>query len=427
MRILSITAGAANMYCGSCLRDNALAAELMRQGHDVLLVPLYTPTRTDETNVSHGKVFFSGVGIYLAQKSRLLRNTPPWLDRIWDSPWLLNLVSKRSMSVDPKDLGELTVSMLEGTSGPYRKELDKLLAWLVQEQPPDIVSLPYTLLISLARPLREALGRSICCSLQGEDLYLDGLVEPYRSRALGLIREHVADVDAFLPTTEFYAAKMGAQLDIPAEKLHVVPVGINLQGHDPSNRLRSTPRRIGYLARIAPEKGLHVLIEAFRHLADLDDVVLDAAGYLGADNRRYLEECERAVRLAGLQDRFRYRGELSREEKLQFLREIDVLSVPCTYDEPKGLFLLEAMASGVPVVQPRHGSFPEIIERTGGGLLVDTGDPAKLADGIRRVLFDSELAMALGRAGTEGVRNHHSVERMAARTVEVMRGIVGTQ
>jgi hypothetical protein len=52
MKILSLTAGAANMYCGSCLRDNALATELKRQGHDVLLLPMYTPTLTDERNVS---------------------------------------------------------------------------------------------------------------------------------------------------------------------------------------------------------------------------------------------------------------------------------------------------------------------------------------------------------------------------------------
>jgi len=89
MRILSITAGAAGMYCGSCLRDNALAAELIAEGHDVILLPLYTPTLTDEVNVSSGKVFFGGISVYLEQKSALFRQLPPIVDRLWDSMFLM--------------------------------------------------------------------------------------------------------------------------------------------------------------------------------------------------------------------------------------------------------------------------------------------------------------------------------------------------
>src|SRR3989442_14998466 len=178
MKILSITAGAAGMYCGSCSRDNGLAVELLKRGHDVPLLPLYTPTTTDETNVSRDRVLFGGISIYLQQYLALFRKTPRFLDRLWDSPRVIGALASRSISTDPKLLGDLTVSMLEGDRGVLRKEFAKLTGWLAHEPVPDIVNLPNSLLIGLARPLRERLRRPICCTLQGEDLFLEGLVEP---------------------------------------------------------------------------------------------------------------------------------------------------------------------------------------------------------------------------------------------------------
>ena len=86
------------MYCGSCLRDNALATELIARGHDVTLLPVYTPTRTDEQNVSDEKVFFGGISVYLEQYVPAFRNSPRWLDRLWDSKLMLDLASRRSIS-----------------------------------------------------------------------------------------------------------------------------------------------------------------------------------------------------------------------------------------------------------------------------------------------------------------------------------------
>ena len=198
MKILAITAGAANMYCGSCLRDNALAAELMAQGHDVVLVPLYTPTLTDEPNVSRKRVFFGGISVYLEQHVAPLRYTPAWLDGLWDSWPVLKAASRRSIAVSPRRLGELTISMLRGEEGRQRKEFHKLVHWLNSEPAPDVVSLPNSLLIGLARPLKEALGRPVCCTLQGEDLFLEGLGEQWRTQAHELIRAQVDHVDAFV-------------------------------------------------------------------------------------------------------------------------------------------------------------------------------------------------------------------------------------
>src|SRR3954466_15131525 len=163
------------MYCGSGAGDNALAVELLARGHEVTLLPLYTPTTTDETNVSRDRVLFGGISVYLQQHLALFRHTPRFMDRLWDSPAVIAALANRSVSTDPKLLGDLTISMLEGRRGVLRKEFDKLLEWLLAEPLPDIVNLPNSLLIGLARPLGEALKRPICCTLQGEDLFLDGL------------------------------------------------------------------------------------------------------------------------------------------------------------------------------------------------------------------------------------------------------------
>ena len=212
MKILSITGGAAGAYCGSCLLDNAIATELVARGHDVTLLPLYTPTLTDEPNVSRPEVLFGGISLYLQQYVRLFRSAPRILDRLMDSPRVIAAFATRMVSTDPKTLGELTVSMLEGREGVLRKEFDKLLDWLTGEPMPDVVNLPNSMLIGLARPLREALGRPICCTLQGEDLFLDSLVEPYRGRALELIRRQVPDVDRFVAVSDSCAAFMSTYL-----------------------------------------------------------------------------------------------------------------------------------------------------------------------------------------------------------------------
>src|SRR3954470_15090311 len=222
MNILSITAGAAGMYCGSCARDNALAVELLARGHRVTLLPLYTPTNPDEANVSAPRVLFGGISIYLQQYASIFRKTPRFLDRLWDSPWVINTFARRSLSTDPRLLGDLTISMLQGDRGVLRKEFDKLVDWIAEEPLPDVINLPNSLLIGLARPLREAFGRPICCTLQGEDLFLDGLVEPYRQQAIDLIREQVPDVDTFIAVSEYYAPVMAGLLQIPPARMAVV-------------------------------------------------------------------------------------------------------------------------------------------------------------------------------------------------------------
>ncbi len=431
MRILSITAGAAGMYCGSCFRDNALAAELIARGHDVELVPVYTPTRTDEPNVSTRHVLFGGISVYLQQHVALFRRLPRAFDRLWDTPAVISAFANRSVTTDPALLGALTLSMLQGTRGVLRREFDKLLEWTRDEPAPDVINLPNSLLIAMAAPLRDAFGRPICCTLQGEELFLNGLPPAYREQALALIREQVPHVDRFIAVTDYCARFMEEFLGIPPSRLSVVPLGINMAGYTPrADQDDVTPGqrtfRIGYFARVAPEKGLHVLADAyirFRRRAPGAAARLEVAGYLAPAHERYLADVHRALSRASFGDEFAYRGALDRERKLSFLRGLDVLSVPATYDEPKGIFLLEAMASGVPVVQPRRGSFVEIIERTGGGVLVAPDDPQRLADALFDLCQDHATRRALGQRAFDGVRAHYTVALSADRLIDVYRDV----
>jgi glycosyltransferase involved in cell wall biosynthesis len=424
MRILSVTAGAASMYCGSCLRDNALAAELIARGHDVTLIPLYTPLRSDETNVTRPDILFGGISIYLQHQSAFFRRLPRFVDRLLDAPWLIKTFADRSMSTDPKLLGGLTVSMLDGRDGVLRKEFDKLIEWVRAEPRPDVVTITNSMLIGLARPLAEALKAPVCCTLQGEALFLDGLVEPYRSQARDRIRSQVADVERFVAVSAFEARSMHDYLAIPAQRISVVPLGIRGKDFEVAEARSAEAFTIGFLGRIAPEKGLHVLADAYvrlRRKTASTKMCLAAAGYMAAAHRPYLAAAQRTLEQAGLLHEFMYRGEVDRRGKVEFLHSLDVMSMPATYDEPKGFTLLEAMASGVPVVEPRRGALEEIVERTGGGLLVPPDDPDALADALCRVWTDRSLREELGRRGREGVRQHYTIERSAGIYEEVMR------
>jgi glycosyltransferase involved in cell wall biosynthesis len=340
---------------------------------------------------------------------------------------MLSFASRRSISTSPKMLGEMTVSMLKGEAGFQQKEISKMLDWLNVEGKPDVISLPYSLLLGLAKPLKDALDRPVLCTLQGEDLFLDGLGEPYRSESKQLISEHLKYIDAFISVSQYYAEFMPRYLGVPAEKIRVVPLGINLEGYSKKERDSSQPFTIGFFARVAPEKGLHVLAEAYRHLRKndrLENARLSAAGYLAPEHRSYLSEIQEAMNHAGLGSEFKYEGVVDRQQKIAFLQSIDVLSVPATYNEPKGIFLLEAMACGVPVLQPRRGGFTEVVERTGGGLLVEPDNVEALAEGILKLARDSDLRASLGENGFKNVREHYSVARMADSALEAYASVI---
>jgi glycosyltransferase involved in cell wall biosynthesis len=417
MRIAYISPGAAGMYCGTCIHGNTLAAALIKKGHEVALMPTYTPIRTDEASVSVDQIFFGGINVYLQEKMPLFRHTPRFLDSLFNSRKLLNWLAQLGSSTDARDLGALTISVLKGEEGHQNKELAKLIEWLTDSYRPDVVHLSLSLFIGFAREIKRALGVPVFCSVQGEDLFFDELTEPYKSETLELIRKRAMDVDGFIATSEYYADYMSDLLQVEPDKFHVVMLGINLDDHGKRSETKNgEPFTIGYLARVCPEKGLHVLVEAFAQLKQKhgpEKVRLKVAGYLGKKDHGYFDRVQTKVKEWGLSSDFEYLGEVDRQQKIDFLASLDVLSVPTVYREPKGLFVLEALANGVPVVQPRHGSFPELIEATGGGILVEPNSPAALAEGLESLLQDDEHRQKLGQQGQAAVYRSFSDEVMA--------------
>ncbi len=425
MRIAYITAGAAGMYCGSCMHDNTLVAELCAQGHDALLIPTYTPIRTDETDVSQKRVFFGGINVYLQQKFSLFRHTPWVLDSLLDAPRLLRWASRFAVNTEATRLGDLTISMLKGEHGFQRKEVAKLVKWLAEEVRPEIINLTNALLSGMVHELKQSIKVPVLCTLQGDDIYLDALPEPYRAQCMELIRAHCREIDGFIATSIYYADYMATYFQIPRERIHVVYPGPKLAGHGgPRPMTNGPPYTIGYFARICSEKGLHHLVDAFRILRQTPGSPpcrLRVSGWLGDNQRGYLEGLQERAKQWGFADHFEHVESPDHATKVRFLQSLDILSVPTTYGEPKGLYVLEALANGVPVVQPRHGSFPELIEATGGGLLVNPDDPEDLARGLRQLLDNVAHREELGRKGKEAVHQRFNAERMAQETVDVYR------
>ena len=427
MRIAHITAGAGHMYCGSCLRDNVLAAALLDAGHEVVLIPTYTPTRAEGRDVSLDRVYLGGINVFLQEHLPFFRRTPRFLNRLLDAAPLLRLATRRGVSVDPHHLGRLTVSMLRGADGAQHRPVLELIRFLADDVSPEIVSIPNSLLIALAPAIKRELSVPVVCTLQGEDCFLEGLVERFRVEALRLIREHAPAVDAFVAVSQFGANRMSEYLGIERRYIHVVPLGIDFEDHARAG-LEDQPFTIGYLARVAPEKGLHVLCEAYRRLRARPGCPpsrLLVAGYLAPEHRSYLTGISKQMASWGLVGHLDYRGAVDRPGKLAFLQTLSVLSVPSPQPTQKGQFLLEAMASGVPVVQPRLGAFTEVVENTGGGILTDPGDVDGLVRGILALWENVERRKQLGAAGYEGVRARYGVPQMLARLMGIYRSLVG--
>lgn len=425
MRIAYLAAGAAGMYCGSCLHDNTLAAALLKLGEDVVLAPIYTPIRTDERDVSEPRVFFGGINAYLQQKFPLFRRTPRWLDGWLDRPALLRLATRNAGSVDPSKLGDMTVSMLRGEEGNQRKELEKLVDWLLDEVRPDVVHLSNSMMLGLARMIAERCGPPVVCSLSGEDIFLEKLSPPHYGHARRLLCERARDVDAFVALNEYYADFMADYLATPRDRVHVIPHGLELEGHGVRSLAAETGlRRIGFLSRICYDKGLHLLVEACEEIARRDDmprIELHAAGYLGAGDRRYLADIHRRVEHGPLAAAFHYHGELDRAGKIAFLQSLDVMSTPTVYRESKGLPALEAWANGVPMVLPRHGTYPELVAATGGGLLHEPLDAGDLAQRLAQLLNDPQAARQMGRDAAQVIRERYHAEGMARQTLVLYR------
>ena len=426
LRIAILAAGAAGMYCGSCIRDNALAMALKRMGHDCVMIPLYTPVKTDADSAAIGTVFYGGVNTWLQHATRIFRKTPRALDWLLDRPWLLTLAGSRGAQTSPAQLGDFTLDILRGETGNTTKELRRLIEFLRTDIRPQIVSLPNLMFIGAARMLRDELKAPVIVELTGEDIFLNALAEPHRSEARRLIRERAADVDRFVATSRYYADEMAGYLDVPRDRIDVVYPGVPAADlRDDSQRSTDNgPPTIGYLARVCPEKGLDQLVDAVLLLQQrpgFADVRLRAAGYLGKKDEAWYRDLERRIAASPLASNYTYLGEVDKAGKLALIDSADVFAVPTRYAESKGIYVLEALARGTPVALPHHGSFPELIEATGGGVTHAPGDAAALADALAALLDAPQRRADMARAGHAAVRDRFLDTHMAAGMLDIYR------
>jgi glycosyltransferase involved in cell wall biosynthesis len=429
LRIAILAAGAAGMYCGSCIRDNQLALALKRLGHDVVMIPLYTPVKTDVENASINTVFYGGVNTWLQHANKLFRKTPRALDWLLDRPRLLTLAGNYGAQTSPSKLGDFTLDILRGETGNTSKELRRLIDFLKTDLKPQVISLPNLMFIGAARLLKQELNTPIVCELTGEDIFLNAMSEPHRSQAQQIIRERAQDVDRFVSTSRYYAREMANYLNVPEDQIDVVYPGLPEDYLQPAiGKRQSAIPTVGYLARICPEKGIDQLVDGMfllKKRKGFENVKLKAAGYLGKAHTKWYADLERRIRSSPLKNDYTYLGEVDRATKLHLLDTIDVLAVPTAYPESKGLYVLESLARATPVVLPHHGSFPELIAQTGGGITHPPGNPAALADALAAMLSDPAQRKRHGEAGRAAVRDRFLDTHMANDMLQVFRSALG--
>ncbi len=402
------------MFCGNCLRDNALVAELRRRGADVTMLPLYLPLTLDTKDESAASpIFFGGISVYLEQLAPFFGKAPRFVRNLLASRGLLKLAAGGAAATKPEDLGELTLSMARGEDGRQAQELEDLVSWLRTQPKPDVIILSNVMLAGLAHRLAEF--APVVCTLQGEDFFLDSLSSPHKEKVWEELALRAKDISLFIAASKYFASHMQSRLRIPSGKLRVLWNGIDLDGYSPAAVPPSDPT-VGYFARICREKGAHTFVDAFIALAKsgaVPDARMKMGGSLGKVDEPLLNELKSRLDAAGLGGRYEIHPNTTRDEKIEFLKSCSVFSVPALYGEGFGLYLLEAWACAIPVVQPDHGSFPELIAATDGGLIVEAGKPEALAVGWANFLNNPPHAADVGQLGLKAVRERFNVERMA--------------
>lgn len=428
MKITFLTPGTGSYYCGACMRDNALANALIEAGHDAELLPMYLPLMLDDASQgleSETPIFFGGINVFLQQKFSLFRHSPGWMDRLLNQPKLLRSAAKRSHMTSARDHGEMCLEMLRLDSSDFEKELKKLYSWINDHGRPDILCLSTALQAGFAREVKKQWDIPVLLCFQGEDSFLDSLPDEYRDDCWRLMSERCRDADALLAPSASYARMMERRMDLESGAISVQANGINLDGFRAPRDV--DPPAIGFLARMCEVKGLGLLVDAFIHLrTQLGDSCsrLKVAGAMTLGDVAFVDGLKEKLASAGLADSVDWFPNISRDEKMEFFSELSLFSVPVLYEEAFGLYAIEAMAASVPIVQPDHSAFPELIEATGGGLCVSTETPDALAEAWNELLRSPERLKEMGERGRLGVEKHFSMEAMKDSFVSVMESLV---
>ncbi len=417
MKIAHITPGTGGtFYCQNCFRDSELLKALIARGHDVCKVPMYLPLYLDrfELNVDT-PVFYGAINIYLKEKFPFYQKSPRWIQKIFDSQLFLRLAAHLSGSTKAAGMEEMTLSMLHGENGRQASELDNLIDFLKNEIKPDIVHLSNALLLGLAKRLKHDLGAKVICSLQDENEWIDPMEPHFQNKVWNLMAEKAKDVDFFMASSEFYAKKAQSYLHLPSDKISIHCGGIELNTYEDSP-LPMNPPVIGYLCRLSESLGLGIVVDAFLKLRQnpkFDGMKLYLTGGYTGEDKPFISKQLRKIKAAGYKNDVYIQENFHREKRVEFLKSLTLLSVPVIAGEAFGAYQIEALAAGVPVVQPNVGCYPEFVKVTGGGVIYEPNDSEHLAEAMESLLNDPEHLRELGRRGQKVVKEHFTMERMA--------------
>jgi glycosyltransferase involved in cell wall biosynthesis len=430
MKIVHIIPGSGgSFYCGNCLRDSKYVKALKDLGHQVVKVPMYLPLFDDAHDLNDVPVFYGAVNLYLKQRYPIFRHMPSFVEHALDSRSLLHIAARKAGSTRAKGLEEMTVSMLLGEEGQQKEELERMVDWLVHESKPDVIHLSNALLLGLVRRIKQRMNIPVVCSLQDEDVWVDVMSDKYRSEVWELMGERGNEVDAFIPVSDYYAAEIRKKMTLHDELLFTVHLGVDPSDYFPEKISKKEPV-IGFLSRLCEENGLAVLVDAFillRQDKAFEAVKLKLTGGNTADDLHFIKEQKTKIAKAGLEKMVIWVDEIDLEERQAFLDTVSLISVPVLHGEAFGLYQLEAMASGIPMVQPSLGAFPEVIGLSGGGMIYAPNDAASLAQALGSVILNTEKLQKLSDAGVTGVRQHFDIHEQAKKLVNVYEHVMKVQ
>ena len=424
MKILQIIPGSGgSFYCGNCLRDSKYVDALRKQGHEVIKIPMYLPLFADEHDLTGIPVFYGAVSIYLKQIYPIFRKAPEWFDKLLNSKSILKLAAGQAGSTRAKGLEEMTISMLLGEDGQQKNELNRMIEWISDNCKPDIIHISNALLLGLAHQLREKIHVPIICSLQDEDTWVDVMKPHIREKIWKLMESKVAHVDGFIAVSDYYKIVMQKNMNIPDNKLFRVHIGV-----DPNDYkylpVSEKTRTIGFISRMCYDNGLDILTDAFIELRSkkgFEDVKLIITGGNTNDDIKYIKGIKKKLKMHKLSGEVEFHEIFEGDGRKEFFKKVSVISVPVRNGEAFGIYLLEAMASGVPVIQPSLGAFPEIVNRAGGGIIFKPNSSSKLADSIANLLSDPNLISKLSSEGRRGIENKFDIDQHTKEMVSIYK------
>jgi glycosyltransferase involved in cell wall biosynthesis len=387
MKILFIVPGAGDsFYCGNCFRDNLQANALRNAGHDVIVMPLYLPLK-DQSFLADTPLFFPATSYYVSQKYFKKRAMPHWVEKLLDSDFFLNIASSFSGTTSSEGMEDMTLSMINGEDVAFQQQAQTLIDWIQKDGKPDIIHLSSSLVIGIAKAIRQVLDIPLVCSLQDEEVWIDKLEKKYADTAWQGILENIQYVDCFIASSAFY--KKTIEQRFPSiQNIQVVYPGLDTAKYA-SDHYPQDPV-IGFFYRMNEENGLKILAEAFVKLkkkGGFDRVRLRIGGGYTSENKPFLKKIHQM--LAPYQNTVDWCESYSLSEHARFYKEITAICVPVTFDEGVGLYLCEAFAAGRPAIEPATGSFPEIVGDA--GVLYAPNSSDALATAIEKMLIDNEL------------------------------------